>query len=477
MESPKKFGYLVSAGETEMSISDVTQRPKRAQPPIGKIREIFLSATVRDLGNERDAVQEALRQRQTAVFLQDCWNRSAGDVVKMCLRRLEDASGYLGIFGFRYGWIPQALNKSITELECDWALYRWENLSSPPVFFFSPEIGSTAERVLINSAEATLVADYPNDPEKRESLKERQRAFIKRLRQGRNVISFSSLTDLQVRATNAVSLWNEEILENAANSSRRYGSPEIPLHELGAIGHRRQLDALEGALFARDQRPDAPALCAVVHGPPRTGHRAFREYLARWDHWDVGPDIEPGAPPHDSYDVGSLVRWALGVLAGDKGIEQAGIEALAEIIMSRLAKEPVVLILQRVDGLSGGLTVFHRDFWVPLHDALSVGWKRNATTQRFAMLVISHHEETVNDSVFWDGKLDDDEIDFRRLLLLPSLGKLLKRDIRDWLYHLGLDRVRAIQMAERVIGTGDPLEVYEQLQESGVWNELVGGPS
>jgi Domain of unknown function (DUF4062) len=458
-----------------MPVSDVPLLPKRARPPIGKIREIFLSATVRDLGNERDAVQKALHQRQTAVFLQDCWNRSAGDVVRMCLRRLEDASGYLGIFGFRYGWVPEALNKSITELECDWALYRWENLSAPPVFFFSPEIGSVAEQALISSAEATLVADYPNDPDKRELLKERQREFIKRLRQGRNVVLFSSLPDLQVRATNAVSLWNEDILENAANSSWRCGSPEIPLHELGAIGRQPQLDALEGALLARDQRRDAPALCAVVHGPPRSGHLAFRECLARWEQWEVGHDIQPGAPPHDSYDVESLIRWALGVLAGEKGIAQTGIEALADIVISGLAREPVVLILQRVDGLSGGLTAFHRDFWVPLHDALSVRWKRNPTAQRFAMLVISHHDETVNGSFFWDGKLDDDEIDFRQLLLLPPLGKLLKQDVHDWLVRLGFRRMRAIEMAERVIGTGDPLEVYEQLQEYGVWNELVGG--
>ena len=52
-----------------MPVGDVPLLPKRAQPPIGKIREIFLSATVRDLGNERDAVQKALHQRQTAVFM------------------------------------------------------------------------------------------------------------------------------------------------------------------------------------------------------------------------------------------------------------------------------------------------------------------------------------------------------------------------------------------------------------------------
>jgi hypothetical protein len=171
--------------------------------------------------------------------------------------------------------------------------------------------------------------------------------------------------------------------------------------------------------------------------------------------------------------VETLVLWVLGVLAADKWIAQSPIEALADIVMTRLVDEPVVLILQRVDHLAGGLIVFHRDFWAPLHDAMSARWKRNPRPHRFT-LVIGLNEEVAKSSLFWDGKPDDDKIDFRRLLLLPPLGKLLKQDVSDWLHGLGLGRMRALEIAQQVIGKGDPLEVYEQLQEIGVWNEIIG---
>jgi hypothetical protein len=452
----------------------VTLQPKSAKPPIGKIREVFLSATVRDLGDARDAVQRALSHIQTGVFLQDCWNRCASDVVSMCLHQLEVASGYLGIFGFRYGWIPDASGKSITELECDWALKRWECLSFPPVFFFSPKIGSAVEQTLINRAEATLLDDYPHNPDERELLRKRQRAFVSRLcEEGRNVIFFSDVDDLQLRAIAAVSLWNTSILESASDSHRRDRRPEIPSHELGAIGRQPQLAALKNALFAREVRRDVAAMCAVVHGPPNNGHYAFQSYLSRWEEFEVGHEIEPGAPPHDSYDAQSVLVWCLGTLGREAGNAKASVEALAEVVIEQLANKPVVLLLKRVDKFTGRLTTFRRDFWLPLYDALSARWNPSLHQQRFTMIVVSHRQETVKSSIFLSPKPNDDQIDFRRLLILPSLGTLRIQDVCDWLDGYGLSRRRCVEVAEQVIGRGDPLEVYEQLKEFGVWNEIM----
>jgi hypothetical protein len=418
-------------------------------------------------------VQKALSHIQATVFLQDCWNRCAGDVVSMCLHQLEAASGYLGIFGFRYGWVPDASGKSITELECDWALKRWECLSFPPVFFFSAQMGSTVEQTLIKRAEATLLDDYPHNPDERESLRKRQRAFVSRLcEEGRNVIFFSSVTDLQMRAIAAVSLWNASILENATDS-RRDRITEIPSHELGSIGRQPQLQALKNALFAREIRQDVPALCAVVHGPPNNGQYAFQSYLSRWEQFEVGHDIEPGAPPHDSYDAQSLVVWCLGTLSRGEGQPKASAEALAEVVLKQLVNKPVVLMLKRVDRFVGGLTTFHRNFWLPLYDGLRARWKPSLHRQRFTIIVVSHRQESVKDSIFWGPKPTNGRIDFRRLLGLPSLGTLQKQDVYDWLGSHGLSRRRCVEVTEQVIGHGDPLQVYEQLKECGVWNEIM----
>jgi hypothetical protein len=448
-------------------------RPKRVQPPIGKIRDIFLSATVNDLGPERDAVQEALRQRRTAVFLQDCWNRPAGDVVHMCCTQLEASSGYLGIFGFRYGWVPPGSEKSITELECDWALYRWDSLSAPPVFFFAPAPGSEAEANLDASADAALARDYPGDGNLRGESKRQQREFMARLGGGgRHIISFKTVSDLQVRAANAISLWNEDLLEQAA---RAKAVPEvgIPQRELGAIGRQRQMDALERALLARDHRGDAPALAAVVHGNPRMGMRAFTAHLAAWEAWETDRAPRPGAPASEGYDVASLVAWSMSV-ATPAAARAAGIEDLAEAIFARLADEPVVVLLQRLDALSGGLAAFHRGFWLPLHDALRARWVRSPRPHRFTMVAMLNEEQPAG-APFWPGEPDDRALDYRQLILVPALADISKADVAKWLIEMGLRRAHAIEVAKQVVGAGEagePLDVFEALQECGVWDEV-----
>src|SRR5262245_53570448 len=106
------------------------------KPPIGKIHDVFLSATVKDLDEIRQGICAALQNARTAVYLQEHWNRAAADVVQTCLEMLEKSSGYLGIFGFYYGWIPDGSQCSITELECIWARQRWGAVRPPPIFTF-----------------------------------------------------------------------------------------------------------------------------------------------------------------------------------------------------------------------------------------------------------------------------------------------------------------------------------------------------
>ena len=98
---------------------------QRLSPPIGKIREVFLSATVKDLDRERKAVRRALLGRRTTVWLQEDWNRGYGDTLRACLSFIEKSSGYLGIVGFFHGWRPDGCDCSITELEYGWAQQRW----------------------------------------------------------------------------------------------------------------------------------------------------------------------------------------------------------------------------------------------------------------------------------------------------------------------------------------------------------------
>ena len=97
------------------------------------------------------------------------------DIVPLCRNRLTpECDAYIGIFGFRYGWIPNG----ITHLECRWALDRWPGHLPCPVFLFLPEAGSEAEGSLKERALAVLLQEFPDAPERRGESQQKQRAFL-----------------------------------------------------------------------------------------------------------------------------------------------------------------------------------------------------------------------------------------------------------------------------------------------------------
>src|SRR5215469_264988 len=145
--------------------------------PVGKIRDVFVSATVQDLDDERKAVRDALRGRQTTVWLQEDWNQGYGDTLSACAKFLEKTSGYIGIIGFFNGWVPDGCSCSITELESSWARHRWGVVDPPPIFFFLPQPGSRGAENLMKKAEQALLERYPDDEAARENGKKLQADF------------------------------------------------------------------------------------------------------------------------------------------------------------------------------------------------------------------------------------------------------------------------------------------------------------
>jgi hypothetical protein len=271
-----------------------------------------------------------------------------------------------------------------------------------------------------------------------------------------------------------VSLWNEEVLERAPSSREIAPSYRIPSEELGRIGRELQLQALEALMAARERRPEPEALCAVAHGPPRSGLLGFTDCLASWIGWELERKIEPGAPLGDSYDVRSLTMWGLRMVVGEAAILDSGIDALAAAISARLAQEPIVLILQRVDNLDGGLASFHRDFWLPLCAALTARRKKGGSPYRFSMVVATHSPDTTA-AYIRHGDWSDAPFDGRQLQPLPPLGNLRAVEVENWLAEQGIPRSRRVAIASQVIDGGNPLEVYEGLQEHGFWKEIAEG--
>src|SRR3954464_15057002 len=87
----------------------------------------MLSATARDLTDQRLAAQNAcLAQECFPVWMEHLPVRDA-DGFKVSMEMVDKADVYIGIYAWRYGWVPDFDNPkqvSITELEFDRALER-----------------------------------------------------------------------------------------------------------------------------------------------------------------------------------------------------------------------------------------------------------------------------------------------------------------------------------------------------------------
>lgn len=97
---------------------------------------IYLSSTFEDLKDYRRAVFEALRKSGYNVIAMEDYVATDRRPVEKCLNDVEKADFYIGLFGFRYGYVPPPEHNnpngwSITELE-----FRHAELRKKPCLTF-----------------------------------------------------------------------------------------------------------------------------------------------------------------------------------------------------------------------------------------------------------------------------------------------------------------------------------------------------
>ena len=82
--------------------------------------KIYISSTYMDLQEQREAVYQSLRKLRHDVIAMEDYVASDQRPLDKCLADVEDSDIYVGIFAWRYGYVPEQDNpqsKSITELE------------------------------------------------------------------------------------------------------------------------------------------------------------------------------------------------------------------------------------------------------------------------------------------------------------------------------------------------------------------------
>lgn len=82
---------------------------------------IYISSTYKDLIKEREAAAQAVRRLEHSTLAMEDYVASDKRPVDKCLEDVRKCDIYIGIFAWRYGFIPDGYDKSITHLEYETA--------------------------------------------------------------------------------------------------------------------------------------------------------------------------------------------------------------------------------------------------------------------------------------------------------------------------------------------------------------------
>jgi tetratricopeptide (TPR) repeat protein len=230
---------------------------------------VFISSTARDLPEHRKEVLDAcLRQGMIPKMMEDLY-ASEADVVATSLRLVDEADLYLGVFAYRYGYVPAGYDISVTEMEYNRAVER----GIPRLIFIMHE-------------------DHPiraADVETGASAEE-LRKLKERLKKENIVNFFKSPEDLRAQAISALSLYRERdqtayhYVSDIPEPPEPYIVHPYTLLPHGLIGRREELNFLTEWVA----RPDSEVYRAHVLGIVAIGGIGKSALMWKWFN-DIAP--------------------------------------------------------------------------------------------------------------------------------------------------------------------------------------------
>ncbi len=174
--------------------------------------KVYVSATFRDLEECRSAVKLALRRLRVEDVAMESYVAEDRRPVERCLEDVAECDLYVGIFAWRYGFVPPGYDRSITELE-----YRQAEAMGKPCLIFLLDEEAAWPRVHI---------DRGAEAEQIETL--RSELVVRHM-----CSTFNGPGDLAALVTAAV-----------ANCLADIGRPTGPLQSLSAETLKRYYDRL-----------------------------------------------------------------------------------------------------------------------------------------------------------------------------------------------------------------------------------------
>jgi hypothetical protein len=89
-----------------------------------EVKKVIVSSTVLDLPGHRQKVRDACLRLRLLPLMMEQLPASSADAVRVSRGLVNDAHMYVGVFGHRYGFVPDGQETSITEMEYELAKQR-----------------------------------------------------------------------------------------------------------------------------------------------------------------------------------------------------------------------------------------------------------------------------------------------------------------------------------------------------------------
>jgi hypothetical protein len=157
---------------------------------MAEVKIAMISSTVRDLPDHREKVRDACLRQEFFPSMMENWPALDADGVTASLEKVRKADAYIGVFGFRYGYVPDGSEISVTEMEYNCAV---ERKIPRLIFLMDEEHLVTVERV-----------ERGQNAEKLENLR-------RRLKSERTVSLFKSPDDLLAKVIDSLSNLKREL--------------------------------------------------------------------------------------------------------------------------------------------------------------------------------------------------------------------------------------------------------------------------
>lgn len=223
----------------------------RAQPTATNRKQVvMISSTARDLPDHRDAIKEACLRQGMFPSMMEHLPASDSDAIATSLRMVDEADLYLGVFAYRYGYIPRGSSISITEMEYNRAVER----GIPRLLF------------LIDRSHPILFSDV----EQGEGATKLQ-TLKNRLEEERVVNYFTSPLDLQSKVINSLSQYRESNLtafhyvSDIPQPPKEYvAHPYTLLQTPSLIGRQQELNLLTDWVTRRDSSLYTARILSIV---------------------------------------------------------------------------------------------------------------------------------------------------------------------------------------------------------------------